>query len=186
MWLLQLCGCVGMCWHLYFKCAACFVHVYGEFSVLRELVCFIQWKSSDIRRATGDFQAEGGWTRSATVGLLQASVAKFQLNGHAVDADVMEDIPDLLMEHFDSTERAVELGGDSHVHRGYVTTLCQLPQVRVVHTQDPGKTAHFLHCAGREETSAWFKTKCFIFHIKRNKEYGFNLWIIVCSPLLGW
>lgn len=147
--LLKLCDCVGVylrSWRLYFKYAACFVHACGEFSVVRELVCFTQWKSSYVRRATGDFQTRGRGTRGAAVAPLHAAIAEFQLNGHAVDADMMEDVPDLLMEHFDPIERAVEIGGDAHVHRGHVSTLRQLPQVGVVDTQDPGKAAHLVHC----------------------------------------
>lgn len=137
-----------------FKCAACFVHVSGQFSVVWELICLTQRKSGDIGRAAGDFQAGGGYALSAAVALLHASVTEFQLNGHTVDADVMEDVPDLLMELSDSAERTVELDGDSHVHRGHVSTLRQLPQVSVVDTQDPRKAAHVMHwgCESKEGT----------------------------------
>lgn len=101
--------------------------------------------------------------------LLQASVSEFQLNGHAVDAGVVEDVPDLLMERFDPTERTVELGGDSHVQRGHVSTLCQLPQVGVVDTQDPGKTAHFLHYGKYAKRTS---LRCFQkMHKSKNKDF---------------
>lgn len=120
---------------------------------MRELVRIAQMKFPDIRRAARDFQAGRERTRSAAVAPLHAPVTELQLNSHAVDAGLMEDVPDLLMEHFDSAERTVEIGGDTRVQRGHVATLRQLPQVSVVDAQDPGKAAHFVHCGEGESRS---------------------------------